>query len=118
MKSEDHLQRLFNEAQIDTSHETDERILAEAESTMAPLRHKPLFGPALSAIVLLTIGLVIWPHVPQPSAVKKPPQPIGPNQILTMESLKYAFNQGGMEALDKQYDTALHVVGPRRPPLP
>ncbi len=114
MKPEDYLQRLFNQARIDTSNETDQRILAEAECTLVSLKsNKPMVGSAVAAIVLLTLGLVIWTHESQQSVVRESSQPIGPNQILTMESLKQAFNQGGMEALDKQYDMALHVVGPR-----
>jgi hypothetical protein len=95
----------------DTPKETDQRILSEAASTIVLLKQRQTAYLAIAAIVSLTIGLIIWTNNPQQLSVENQEQDTQASQILTMESLKCAFYQGGMEALEEQLDEAVDVIG-------
>jgi hypothetical protein len=46
--------------------------------------------------------------------VTKPPAAVAsPAQMMTMMSLQAAYQRGGTEALERQFDQALKMLGPR-----
>lgn len=112
MRSEDRLQTLLNEAHIDTSQATDQRILGEAANAIVPPKRKQRPGMIVAAIALITIGLAILISRPQETKTAGQEQAIQPDQILTMESLKAAYHQGGMEAMEEQLDSGLDHFRP------
>jgi hypothetical protein len=76
---------------------------------------KPLAQAAAAAAVILVVGLMLSrdrqnPNVP---AAKPPLIERSPAKIVTMASMRMAYQRGGMDALDKQFRDTLDVLGPR-----
>lgn len=66
---------------------------------------------AAAAVVIVSLGLLIallGPGEQQQTAKS-------PAEMVTAMSLRMAYRQGGMEALDKQLDEAVKLLGPSRP---
>jgi hypothetical protein len=70
---------------------------------------------AAAAVVIAAIGILLYPK--EPSSVVERPRTArvekAPAELLTMMSLNLAYRQGGMEAVDKQYEKAFKRTGPR-----
>ncbi len=67
-----------------------------------------------AAVIIVAIGLLIVhriPHRHEPAKVSKMPK--SPAEMLTMASLNAAYRLGGMEGVEKQYEEALELLGPR-----
>jgi len=70
---------------------------------------------AAAATVIVVVGLLLSrdqqnPNVPAP---KPPLIPQSPAKIVSMASMRMAYQRGGMDALDKQFRDTLDVLGPR-----
>ena len=63
---------------------------------------------AAAAVVIVSLGLLI--AYPGPGKQQQPPK--SPAQMVTAMSLRMAYRQGGMEALEQQCDQAIKKLGP------
>jgi hypothetical protein len=70
---------------------------------------------AAAAAIIVVVGLLAGRFGREPTRPTAPPRARAqsPAKIVSMASLSAAFRQGGMEALDKQFDEALDTLGPR-----
>jgi hypothetical protein len=70
---------------------------------------------AVAAAVIVVAGiLLLGRRGPDSHLVTRPPAPAAsPAQMMTMMSLQAAYQQGGTEALERQFDQALKMLGPR-----
>lgn len=74
---------------------------------------KSITGLAAAAAVILVVGLLLSrdrqnPNVP---AAKPPLIAQSPAKIISMASMRMAYQRGGMDALDKQFRETLDVFG-------
>ncbi len=76
---------------------------------------KPAAQVATAAAAILVVGLLLSRGRQTPSEpVARPPLIAqSPAKIVTMASMRMAYRQGGMDALDKQFGDTLDVLGPR-----
>jgi hypothetical protein len=76
---------------------------------------KPSAQVAAAAAVILVIGLLIGRGWENPDGQAGRPELIAqsPAKIISMASMRTAYQQGGLDALDKQLGDTLDVVGPR-----
>jgi len=68
---------------------------------------------AAAAVIILAVGLLMVyrnPAVPPPNTVSAAESPA---EILTVASLNIAYRRGGMRAVEKQYEEAAEMRGPR-----
>jgi hypothetical protein len=88
------------------------------------LKFRPrLWLAVAAAIAVAACGLICWteyyrtpaPSASAPAHAKSPAQPA---QLVTMSSLSSAYRRGGMEAVDKQLNEAVRLMGPRPVSLP
>jgi hypothetical protein len=72
-------------------------------------------GLAVAAAVIVVAGvLLLGRRGPDAHPVTKPPAAVAsPAQMMTMMSLQAAYQRGGTEALERQFDQALKMLGPR-----
>jgi hypothetical protein len=80
--------------------------------------HGPIGRLAVAASIILVVGLFLArnePPAPKPPTGTTRTETVqsSPARIVSMISLSTTFRQGGMEALDKQFDRALDELGPR-----
>jgi hypothetical protein len=76
--------------------------------------HGPIGSLAVAASIVLVVGLfLVRTEPPAPKPVPPPTAHAAPARMVSMISLSTTFRQGGMEALDKQFDRALDELGPR-----
>jgi len=71
---------------------------------------------AVAAAVLVAIGILLIPRLgrrPDTLPAGLPPVAKSPAEMMTMMSLQVAYRRGGTEALDRQFDKALEMLGPR-----
>ncbi len=69
---------------------------------------------AIAAAIVATLGVfLVGRFGPGPDGPTARPDSASPAQMVSMISLSAAFQQGGMEGLDKQCDRALERLGPR-----
>jgi len=74
----------------------------------------PIGKLAIAAAVVATLGIFLIGRLgPGPKGPTARPDSASPAQMVSMISLSAAFQQGGMEGLDKQCDRALETLGPR-----
>jgi hypothetical protein len=68
---------------------------------------------AAAAVLIVTVGLFVvrWRPHPQVPPVARVAE--SPAKIMTMISLTRAYRHGGMDAMDRQFDRALEMSGPR-----
>jgi len=73
-------------------------------------------GLAAAAVLVVTVALFVMPTPPQkgPEKVAEAPATApSPARIVSMASLRIAYRQGGEEALNRQLDKSLEMLGPR-----
>lgn len=71
---------------------------------------------AAAAVIVIAVGFLVIHTRPRPQtrtdgasqAAKKTP-----GEMLTVLSLNIAYRQGGMDAVEKQYEKAFKILGPR-----
>ena len=75
---------------------------------------KPIAQVAAAAAAILVVGLLLGRGRQNPvePAGKSPPIVQSPAGIISMASIRIAYRQGGLDALDKQFRDALDVLGP------
>jgi hypothetical protein len=76
---------------------------------------------AAAAMIIAACGLICWTRyyrMPKPQAPAHAKSPAQPAQLVTMSSLSSAYRRGGMEAVDKQLNEAVRLMGPRPVSLP
>ena len=76
---------------------------------------KPIIQLAAAAAVIVVVGLLLSRDKQNPNgpAAKPPLIAQSPTKIVSMASMRIAYQRGGMDALDQQFRNALNVLGPR-----
>ena len=76
---------------------------------------KSITGLAAAAAVIVVVGLFLGRERQIPNSPAARPTLIAqsPAKIVTMASMRMAYQQGGMDALDQQLRDTLEVLGPR-----
>jgi len=76
---------------------------------------KPAIQVAAAAALIVVIGLLLSrdQHNPNVPAAKPPLIAQSPVNIISMASMRMAYQRGGFDALDKQFRDTLDVLGPR-----
>ena len=76
---------------------------------------KPAAQLAAAAAVIVVIGLLLSRDKQNPngSVAKPPPFANSPANIISMASMRMAYQRGGLDALDQQFRDTLDVFGPR-----
>jgi len=75
---------------------------------------KPVVQLAAAAAVIVVVGLLLSRDRQKPDGPATNPELIAksPAKIITMSSMRMAYQRGGLDALDKQFRDALDVLGP------
>jgi hypothetical protein len=71
---------------------------------------------AAAATIAVAVGLFVLGrngHGPDKPPASPGPMAQSPAELVTVMSLQAAYRQGGTEALDRQFDKALKMLGPR-----
>lgn len=75
----------------------------------------PISSFATAAVIIFTVGLFIF--YPKPEDNTKPPKiqnvEMSPVEMLTLKSLKIAYYNGGIEAVETQCDEAIERLKPK-----
>lgn len=76
---------------------------------------KPSAQLAAAAAVIVVAGLLFSRYRQKPDfpAAKPPLIAQSPAKIISMASMRMAYQRGGLDALDKQFRDTLDVLGPR-----
>jgi hypothetical protein len=76
---------------------------------------KPAAQLTAAAAVILVVGLLLSRDRQQPNIPAEKPALIAqsPAKIVSMASMRMAYQRGGMDALDQQFRDALDILGPR-----
>jgi len=71
-------------------------------------------GLAAAAVILLTVVLLI-PGPPAANEPPAPPRPVADSAagMMSMSSLRMAYEQGGLDGLDRHLQNTLDEFGPR-----
>jgi uncharacterized iron-regulated protein len=92
----------------------------KAVSSRRPNILRVIFGKraaqlAAAAAVIVVVGLLLNRDRQnlKGSAAKPPSIAQSPAKIISMESMRMAYQRGGLDALDQQFQDALDVLGPR-----
>ena len=67
-----------------------------------------------AAVIIVAIGLLIIhqiPHRHEPAKMSRMTK--SPAEMLTMASLEAAYRHGGMEEVERQFEEAMELLGPR-----
>ena len=112
MDFEHRFKQLIEKADVETHSDSDRLILERANGVLVKGRPMSIVPVIVAAGIVILIGLVIGFHCHVSRQHKLPLQPNPPQCMLTMESLKQAYCNGGMEGLDAQFDLAGECVGP------
>lgn len=77
---------------------------------------RPWGALAVAATLIVVAGVLLLGRL-GPDSHRAAPGPtraaLSPAQMMTMMSLQAAYRQGGTEALERQFDQALKMLGPR-----
>lgn len=76
---------------------------------------KPVAQLAAAAAIIVVVGLLLSRDRQNPNgpAAKPPLIAQSPAKIVSMASLRMAYQRGGMDALDQQFRNTLNILGPR-----
>ena len=124
-RSED-IEKLFEESAVEVNRRLDERILNEsnkhlpqAVSSEVPgtILHNRLVRFAIAAAVILAVSLTLLldHHKPQRQDVDTAATTKSlktPTELVSIGSLNTAFRNGGMKAVEKQFEIAEKKVKP------
>jgi len=127
MRPEKNIEKLIKNIDIDTNAKTDKAVLDDVleafEKSKKPAAIEPniwriiMKSPvtkftAAAAVIIVAISLFI---AYQDSRKLEPAQDVSvsksPAEILTVASLRMAYHKGGIEAVEKQCDQALKMLG-------
>ena len=75
---------------------------------------KPVIQLAAAATVIIVVGLLLSRDRQKPDGPAVNPELItkSPAKIISMASMRMAYQRGGFDALDKQFQDTLDVFGP------
>jgi hypothetical protein len=93
----------------------DERLAAVTRGPAATiLRGRMVRLAAAAAVVIIVIGLLLIPdrHTPNHPASQPQFAAQSPTMMVSMMSLRMAYQRGGWEALDRQFRATLDQFGP------
>ena len=76
---------------------------------------RPMVQLAAAAAIVIVVGLLLnrGGQDPKDPVVKPPVIAQSPADIVSMASMRMAYQRGGLDALDKQFRNTLDVLGPR-----
>jgi hypothetical protein len=82
---------------------------------MSVIFGRPAIQLAAAAAVILVVGLLLIrdKQIPNGPPVKPPIFAKSPTNIISMVSMRMAYQRGGLDALDQQFRDTLDVLGPR-----
>jgi len=78
------------------------------------IMHSRVVKLAAAAVLIIAVGLLIFSqisHKQEPTQMAKKPK--SPTEMLTAMSLTMAYRRGGIEAVDRQCQDAIKMLGPR-----
>ena len=117
MEPEEQIEHLIERSQVEVSKTVDQRILAEALAELDLLKpHRPnvirvillskVARLAAAAVILIAVGLVFQQlHEPvKPESHQEAAR--SPVRLISQLSLTLAYDEGGLEAVDQQYERA------------
>ena len=107
-------QKYSNEYQTLVSRR-DKAISSRQSNILRVIVGKPAAKLAAAAAVIIVVGLLLAPDRQNPNgpAAKPPIIAQSPAQIVSMASMRMAYQKGGLGALDQQFRDTLDVLGPR-----
>lgn len=130
MNPAENVKRLIKNLHDITTAEMDKRVLrgalgalAESEKAESAITQQSVWRTvmksraarlAAAAVIVAAVGLFAVrqrPHqqrVPPLAGVVE-----SPNKMMTIMSLTKAYHQGGMDAIDRQFDKSFKMLGPR-----
>ena len=70
---------------------------------------------AAAAVIVIAVGFLVIHTLPRPQTRTDRASQAAktPGEMLTVLSLNMAYRQGGMDAVEKQYEKAFKILGPR-----
>lgn len=92
----------------------DQRSSKTQPSLWKTLTHNKLAKLAAAAVLIIATGLLIFgpiSHKQEPAQTAKKPK--SATEMLTAMSLTMAYRRGGIEAVDRQNQEAIKMLGPR-----
>lgn len=131
MKPLNDIRKSFKELHVPTSARLDEAISGEISRASVGTKHSTVPHPraniwrtimksrttriAAAGVIIAAIGfLVAYPGPRErPGASEISEVTKSPGEMLTVMSLNIAYRKGGMSAVEKQYDKAFEMLGPR-----
>ena len=124
MNPEQRIERLIKtqKPNVQTDAHTDDRVLADsfaamqethAESAGKSSSLKPKLAAAAMIVVIVGLFLITHDRDQQKELPRSPVVTQSPAEMLTAISLKMAYRRGGIEAVEKQCETAFKMLGPR-----
>jgi hypothetical protein len=104
----------FNVEQWKTRYPEEYRILLKQKTVPRRIRAMRV-GLSAAAMIAVIVGLFLITHDrdQQKEPPRNPAAAQSPAEMLTAISLKMAYRRGGIEAVDKQCETAVKMLGPR-----
>ncbi len=72
----------------------------------------PVSSAAAAAVIILVTGLLLMPQRHTPNQPAPQPAAHTPARMLSMMSLRTAYQRGGWDALDRQFRDTLNQFGP------
>ncbi|TKJ36754.1 MAG: hypothetical protein CEE38_10645 [Planctomycetes bacterium B3_Pla] len=94
----------------------DETIAAKRTSAAGTiLRSRAMRFAAVAAVIVVVTGVFLGPDTQAPNEPAAEPRLLAqsPEKMMSMISLRMAYQQGGFDALDRQFRDTLNVLGPR-----
>jgi len=131
MKPDENIERFVKDSKphVTTDRPMDERTLDDSYAAMGKtiqgradvyksrtiLRSRAVRFAAAAAVVIVAVSFFLGRggHAPNGPTVKAPKVAQSPAKMVSMLSLRTAYGQGGMDALDEQLRDTLNVLGPR-----
>ena len=115
---------------IKTGSDTDKRILADSFAAMEAAKPQSKGGRpnpwslvlaskvtrlAAAAVIVIAVGFLVIHTRPRPQTRTDGASQAAktPGEMLTVLSLNIAYRKGGMDAVEKQYEKAFKILGPR-----
>ena len=68
---------------------------------------------AAAAVIVIAVGFLVL-HILARPQTRADGAAKSPGEMLTVLSLSIAYRKGGMDAVEKQYEKAFKILGPRR----
>lgn len=92
----------------------DQRLSRAQPSLWDTIVHHRLVRLAAAAVLIIAAGLLIFSQISdrhEPARIAKKPK--SPADMQTILSLNIAYRRGGIEAVYRQCETAIEMLGPR-----